>query len=170
MSRRKFLCKPSSLFSFRDKQSSGLNPAFQPNESEMKQAFNMIDADKDGKISQEDYKNMLKVLGKDDLIEGVPMIFRKVDLNRDGFIDFKDFMEWHKKGGWVKSMDLYVAFRTFDLNGDGKICAEDVQKVLKGLGEECSLEDCQRMVRAVDTDGDGEVRVYDFKTMMTRSM
>lgn len=136
----------------------------------MKQVFDTIDADKDGKISQQDYKTMLKALGKDDLIEGVPTIFQKVDLNRDGFIDFKDFMDWHKKGGGVKSMDLYIAFRLFDLNGDGKICAEDVQKVLNRLGEECSLEDCQRMVRAVDTDGDGVVKMYDFMTMMTRNM
>lgn len=136
----------------------------------MKQVFDMIDADKDGKISRDDYKNMLSALQKDDLIEAVPEIFKKVDLNGDGFIDFKDFMEWHKKGGGVKSLDLHIAFRLFDLKGNGTICAEDVCRVLGKLGEGCNLEDCRRMVRAVDTDGDGLINEYDFKTMMTRSM
>jgi calcium-binding protein CML len=136
----------------------------------MKQVFDMIDKDKDGKISQEDYKAMLKVLGKDDFIQAVPKIFEAVDLKQDGFIDFKEFMEYHKKGGRVKWIDLLAAFRVFDLNGDGQICAKDVQGVLSGLGEGCSQEDCQRMVRAVDIDGDGVVKMNDFLNMMTRSM
>lgn len=164
------LRKPSRLFSSRDRQSSGLDPAFQPDENEMKQVFDMIDKDKDGKISQEDYKDMLKVLGKDDLIKIVPKIFEVVDRKQDGFIDFKEFMEYHKKGGGVKRMDLQTAFRVFDLNHDGKICTDDVRGVLRGLGEECSQEDCQRMVRAVDIDGDGVVKMSDFMKMMTRSM
>jgi calcium-binding protein CML len=38
------------------------------------------------------------------------------------------------------------------------------------LEERCSLEDCRRMVRAVDTDGDGMVDMNEFEAMMTQSM
>lgn len=169
ISKRKFLRKPSHLLSFGDRQISGLNLAFQPNQKEMKQVFDKFDANKDGKISQEEYKAMLRALGKGNMIGEVPKIFEVVDLDGDGFIDFSEFMEIHKKEG-VKTMEIQNAFRTFDLNNDGKISAEEVLDVLRRLGERCSLEDCRRMVRAVDTDGDGLVNMDEFMTMMTRSM
>lgn len=97
-------------------------------------------------------------------------IFRVVDLDGDGFIDFKEFMDANRKGGGIRTMDIQNAFRTFDKNGDGKISAEEVLEMLKRLGERCSLEDCRKMVRAVDMNGDGMVDMDEFMTMMTSSM
>lgn len=170
ISRKKFLRKPTRLFSSRDRQSSGLLAAFQPDQEEMKLVFDKFDTNKDGKISQQEYKGMLRALGRTNTIREVPKIFQIADLDGDGFINFKEFMEVHKKGGGVKTMDIQNAFGTFDLNGDGKISSEEVLEVLKRLGERCSLEDCRRMVRAVDTDGDGMVDMDEFMTMMTRSL
>lgn len=170
LSKRKFLRKPSHVCSFRDRQNSGLSPSFEPNPNEMKIVFDKFDSNKDGKISQQEYKAILRALGKGKTVGEVPKIFRIADLDGDGFINFKEFMEVHKKGGGIRTMDIQNAFRTFDLNGDGKISAEEVMEVLGRLGESCSLEDCQRMVRAVDTDGDGVVDIDEFMAMMTRSM
>lgn len=171
ISKRKFLRKPSKLFSFSDRQkNSSLKPAFQPNLDEMKQVFDKFDSNKDGKISQQEYKAILRALGKDNMIEEVPKIFKVADLNGDGFIDFTEFMELHKKDGGVKTTDIQNAFLTYDLNGDGKISAEEVMEVLRKLGERCSLEDCRRMVRAVDADGDDMVNMDEFMDMMTRNL
>ncbi|KAB2635831.1 calmodulin-like protein 1 [Pyrus ussuriensis x Pyrus communis] len=169
LSKRKFLRKPSQMFSFRDRQNSGIAPTFEPNPNEMKKVFEKFDSNKDGKISQAEYKAILRALGKGNMIGEVPKIFKIVDLDGDDFISFKEFMEVHKKGG-IRTMDIQDAFRTFDLNGDGKISAEEVMEVLRRLGERCNLEDCRRMVRAVDTDGDGMVDLDEFMNMMTRSM
>ncbi|XP_041013051.1 calmodulin-like protein 30 [Juglans microcarpa x Juglans regia] len=170
ISKIKFLRKPSRLFSSRDRQNSSLKPAFQPNQDEMKQVFDKFDSNKDGKISQQEYKAILKALGKGNTIGEVSKIFQEVDLNGDGFIDFKEFMELHEKDGGIKTTDIENAFLTFDLNGDGKISAEEVKEVLGKLGERCSLEDCRRMVRAVDADGDGMVNLDEFMNMMTRNL
>lgn len=169
ISKRKLLQKPSRLFS-RDRQSSGLKPSFIPNQDEMKLVFDKFDTDKDGKISQQDYKAILRSLGKETVPGEVAKIFQIVDLDGDGFISFKEFMDAHKKGGGIKTMDIQNAFGMYDLNNDGKISPEEVMEVLKRLGEQCSLDDCRRMVRAVDTDGDGLVDMDEFMTMMTSSM
>ncbi|WCJ17663.1 Calmodulin-like protein 30 [Euphorbia peplus] len=155
LSRNKLLRKPSRMFSSRDrKNSASSSPTFQPNLSEMRQVFNKFDSNRDGKISQQEYRATLRALGQDKMAGDVPKIFQVVDLDGDGFIDFKEFIEAQKKGG-IKTADIQSAFCAFDVNGDGKITAEELMEVLRRLGERCSLEDSRRMVRAVDADGDG---------------
>ncbi|KAJ9159593.1 hypothetical protein P3X46_025093 [Hevea brasiliensis] len=175
LSRSKLLRRPSRLFSSRDRQSSSTSrtstpPTLQPNLSEMRQVFNKFDSNKDGKISQQEYKAALRALGQENMIGEVPKIFQVVDMDGDGFIDFTEFVEAQKKGGGIKTTDIQGAFQAFDVNGDGKITAEELMEVLRCLGESCSLEDCRRMVRAVDADGDGMVNMDEFETMMTKTL
>lgn len=174
LSKNKMLRKPSRMFS-RDRQSSGLSSpgsggVSQPTINEMRRVFNRFDSDKDGKISQTEYKVVLRALGQERAIEDVPKIFKAVDLDGDGFIDFREFIEAHKKSGGIRSSEIRNAFWTFDLNGDGKISAEEVMAVLRKLGERCSLEDCERMVKAVDADGDELVNMEEFMRMMTQTI
>ncbi|XP_010489170.1 PREDICTED: calmodulin-like protein 1 [Camelina sativa] len=171
LSKNKMLRKPSRMFS-RDRQSSGLSSPgpggfSQPSVNEMRRVFNRFDTDSDGKISQTEYKVVLRALGQERVIEDVPKIFKAVDLDGDGFIDFREFTDAYKRSGGIRSSDIRNAFWTFDLNGDEKISAEEVMSVLRKLGERCSLEDCKRMVRAVDADGDGLVNMEEFMRMMS---
>nr|XP_027191049.1 uncharacterized protein LOC101498518 [Cicer arietinum] len=169
LSKRKYLRKPSRMLS-RERQNSGLKNIFQPSVDEMKMVFDKFDSNKDGKISQQEYKATLKSLGMGKSVHEVPDIFRVVDLDGDGFINFEEFMEAQRKGGGIRSLDIQSAFRTFDKNGDGKISAEEVKEMLWKLEERCSLDECRRMVRAVDTNGDGMVDMNEFVAMMTQSM
>ncbi|GER56640.1 calmodulin-related family protein [Striga asiatica] len=171
LSKKKFLKKPSRMFS-RDRQSSSsLFPIYLPNTNELRQIFNKFDSNKDGKISPDEYKAILKALGKGSLIaKEVKKIFEIADLDGDGYIDFDEFVEVQKKGGGVKTADFHRAFQAFDRDNDGKITVSEVYELLKNLGERCSWQDCQRMVRAVDSNGDGVIDSDEFVTMMTRTM
>ncbi|KAL0422634.1 UNVERIFIED_CONTAM: Calmodulin-like protein 30 [Sesamum latifolium] len=170
LSKRKFLRKPSRMFS-REKQNSGVFPFYLPNMEELKQVFNKFDANKDGKISPEEYKAILKALGKGNLLtKEVQKIFEVADLDGDGFIDFSEFVEAQKKGGGVKTVDLQRAFQAFDKDNDGKITVEEVYELLRKLGERCSIQDCRKMVQAVDTNGDGVIDSDEFIAMMTKTM
>ncbi|CAA2995061.1 calmodulin 1 [Olea europaea subsp. europaea] len=170
LSKKKFLQKPSRMFS-RDLQNFGLLPIPSPTSEELRQVFDRFDINKDGKISPHEYKTILKAIGNRDFItKEVQKIFEVADLDGDGFIDFNEFMEAYKKAGGVKKTDLQIAFRAFDKDSNGKITAEEVKELLHKLGESCSLRDCRRMVRAVDTNGDGVIDFDEFMTMMTRNM
>ncbi|RZC61493.1 hypothetical protein C5167_023236 [Papaver somniferum] len=64
--------------------------------------------------------------------------------------------------------DVKSAFTILDANGDGSISPQELQKVLRSLGESPTLEDCKNMIKGVDCDGDGLVSFEEFKKMMIR--
>lgn len=155
----------------RDRQASNLAPIKMPTAEELKQVFDKFDSNRDGKISPEEYQAILKALGKRDLVrKEVQKIFEVADLDGDGFIDYNEFVEMQKREGGVKTMDLQRAFQAFDKDNDGKITVEEVYELLRRLGERCSMKDCQKMVRAVDANGDGVIDSDEFINMMTRTM
>ncbi|CAI5975861.1 unnamed protein product [Closterium sp. NIES-65] len=67
--------------------------------------------------------------------------------------------------------DLAAAFELFDRNKDGFITAEELSEVMGGIweDEDMSLEECERMIRSVDLDGDGRLCFSEFVDMMLAS-
>jgi calcium-binding protein CML len=168
---RKPSLKPAQMSISKERQISSMSKGnnFQANVEEMRWVFNKYDTNKDGKISREEYKSALKVLDKGISETEVAKAFQMIDSDGDGFIDFKEFMEMYNMGGGVKATDIQSAFQVFDLDGNGKISAEELSQVLKKLGEGCSLKACRKMVKGVDTNGDGFIDINEFMTMMAGS-
>ncbi|KAK9755139.1 hypothetical protein RND81_01G005100 [Saponaria officinalis] len=163
---------PKRLLSFSNKQYSEHLPVYEPSLEEMRQVFDKFDTDKDGKISKDEYKAIILAVGESiSVVRDLNRIFQVADLNKDGFIDFNEFLSLHyHRGLGVRTMDIKNAFRAFDSDKDGKISAEEVLEMLARLGERYSLADCRRMVSAYDTDRDGFISMDEFLAMMTRTM
>ncbi|OIT35121.1 PREDICTED: calmodulin-like protein 1 [Nicotiana attenuata] len=147
-------------------------PNLRPKAEEMKRVFDKFDTNKDGKISQEEYKSAMKMMGSGGNTKtyDVGDAFQAADTDGDGFINFEEFMRVQNLEGGVNPTDIKSAFEAFDLDGDGKISAEELLQVQRMLGEKCSLENCKKMVRGVDANGDGLIDMDEFVTMMTRTM
>ncbi|CAA0828293.1 Calmodulin-like protein 8 [Striga hermonthica] len=62
--------------------------------------------------------------------------------------------------------ELKEAFKVFDKDQDGYICAEELQHVMISLGEKLSDEEVEQMIREADLDGDGQVNYDEFVKMM----
>ncbi|KAL3526772.1 hypothetical protein ACH5RR_011428 [Cinchona calisaya] len=153
------------------RQKSNVTKIFYPNVEEMRSVFNKFDANKDGKISEEEYKLALRVMGgKNAKLSEIAKAFKEADSNGDGFIDFEEFIKVQNEEGGVKTSDIQGAFRVFDLDGNGKISAEELLEVMRRLGEKSSLNACKKMIRGVDADGDGLINMDEFMHMMTRTM
>uniref|UniRef100_A0A0D9WE16 EF-hand domain-containing protein n=1 Tax=Leersia perrieri TaxID=77586 RepID=A0A0D9WE16_9ORYZ len=149
--------------------------------AELEQVFRRYDANGDGKISAEELTSVLQALGAPPGPGEVRRMMDEMDSDRDGFVDLTEFAAFHNGGGKGKGGDgggvdgedaaaaeaeLREAFRMYDADSNGKISARELHRVLRQLGEKCSVADCSRMIRSVDADGDGCVNFDEFKKMM----
>ncbi|XP_015072874.1 probable calcium-binding protein CML44 [Solanum pennellii] len=149
------------------------------NESHIQRIFDKLDEDGDGLVSLDELKELLDKIGACTGLDELQSLVGKTSLN---FIDFLFFYEaMLKKNNEEKIKednmnindnsledDLVEAFKVFDLNGDGFISCEELQKVLSRLGlwDEKEGSDCKNMIHMYDTNLDGLLDFEEFKNMM----
>ncbi|PON81402.1 Parvalbumin [Trema orientale] len=161
------------------KSSASSEPSSLGTMDDVRKVFNKFDSNGDGRISCDELRGMLLALGSKTSTEEVKRIMAEIDKDGDGYIDLKEFAEFHSGseadqcGGagaaaGAGNKELKDAFDLYDLDKNGLISASELHAVMKRLGEKCSLSDCSRMIRSVDADGDGSVNFEEFKKMMTR--
>ncbi|XP_058195648.1 probable calcium-binding protein CML18 [Rhododendron vialii] len=140
---------------------------------ELKEVFNKFDANGDGKISFTELVDVMKALGSGSSTDDdVKKMMDEIDTDRDGFISLDEFADFWSKGSatafgsGAASAELKEAFELYDQDKNGLISAAELHQILTRLGEKCSVEDCGRMIKSVDSDGDGYVSFDEFKKMM----
>ncbi|KAE8710306.1 putative calcium-binding protein CML25 [Hibiscus syriacus] len=156
-----------SLFIQSPKRSS-LGNFTQTQLQEIEEVFKKFDVNGDGKISASELGSILKSLGQRPSDEELDDMIKEFDADGDGFIDFHEFIELNTKGIDYEEVleNLKDAFSVYDIDGDGSISAEELHEVLQGLGDECSIAECRRMISGVDNDGNGMIDFEEFKVMM----
>ncbi|CAI9785484.1 unnamed protein product [Fraxinus pennsylvanica] len=147
--------------------SSSLNSRAQI-EDELKQVFKKFDVNGDGKISASELGSIMGSLGHRTTNEELEIMIKEVDSDGDGFINMLEFIELNTKDIDSEEVldNLKKAFSVFDIDKNGSISAEELQNVLKNLGEECTLSECKKMISGVDADGNGTISFDEFKVMM----
>jgi len=64
--------------------------------------------------------------------------------------------------------EILEAFNTFDLNKKNFVGAREIRHILNLIGEDCTDEEIDEMIRMCDNDGDGQVTFDEFRRMMTQ--
>ncbi|KAJ7942882.1 Calcium-binding protein [Quillaja saponaria] len=136
--------------------------------AELEQVFKRFDVNGDGRISSSELGSIMGSLGQPATEEELQGMIREVDADGDGYIDLNEFIELNTKGVDSDEVleNLKDAFSVFDIDGNGSITAEELNMVLKSLGDECSVAECRKMISGVDSDGDGMIDFEEFKVMM----
>lgn len=70
--------------------------------------------------------------------------------------------------GAACAAEIKEAFDVFDVNGDGFIDVEELQRVMCVLGfkEGKEIQNCERMIRKFDQNKDGRIDFQEFLKLM----
>ncbi|CAA2969849.1 calmodulin-like isoform X1 [Olea europaea subsp. europaea] len=122
----------------------------------LRSAFDVLDADSDGKISHDDLRAFYGGFSGpgDSNEDDIKSMISMADFNKDGYVEYEEFEKVlngknGRNGRWVVMED---AFRVMDKDGDGKVGREDLKSYLKWAGFEAHDEDVEAMIRLAGGD------------------
>lgn len=137
---------------------------------ELKRVFHMFDRNGDGRITKKELNDSLENMGIFMSDADLTQMITKIDVNGDGYIDIDEFGALYETimEERDEEEDIREAFNVFDQNRDGFITVDELKSVLTSLGlkQGRTVDDCKRMIKKVDADGDGRVNFTEFKQMM----
>ncbi|XP_055272784.1 centrin-1 [Moschus berezovskii] len=138
---------------------------------EVREAFDLFDADGSGTIDVKELKVAMRALGFEPRKEEMKRMIADVDKEGTGKISFNDFLAvmTQKMAEKDTKEEILKAFRLFDDDETGKISFKNLKRVAKELGENLTDEELQEMIDEADRDGDGEVNEDEFLRIMKKT-
>lgn len=133
----------------------------------IKEAFNMMDTGKRGKINLEELKNGLHKLGQQVADSDLQILMEAADVDGDGTLNCGEFVavSVHLRK-MANDEHLHRAFSFFDKDGSGYIELEELRDALNDEVEPSSEEVVIAIMHDVDTDKDGRISYDEFVSMM----
>ncbi|CAO3698303.1 unnamed protein product [Rhizopus microsporus] len=136
---------------------------------DLTELFQSFDKDNDGKISCQEFNELLNSTGIDNTTAATIMV---KEVSNDNYLDFEGFAKImrptlsdpHRMT--KKQQELKEAFDAFDKDGDGTINQVELQAMMEKLGDKISLEEAKLLINEVDLDKDGAVNFDEFSVMM----
>jgi calcium-dependent protein kinase len=132
----------------------------------LKATFQAIDINHDGSITVSEMKQAIEKWGGDDKSKdseqanNILSLMKMADLDGDGSLSWQELLlTCVQRKLNEKEERLWVAFRKLDLNGDGRVTKEEIEKVLGPKSHAAEL------IAEADVDGDGTVDYDEFIAM-----
>jgi len=98
--------------------------------------------------------------------EEVEKMFKAVDSDGSGFIDYSEFVVAAMNEKQLTTNDkLQAAFKMFDKDGSGVISTDEIKEVL-GFGGNMDKAAIDLIMKQVDENGDGQISFEEFVSMM----
>merc|ERR1712014_506132 len=104
---------------------------------EIREAFNLFDADASGAIDVRELKAAMRALGFEVKKEELKKMISDIDNDGNGSIEFAEFLEMMtgKMGEKDTREDIEKVFKLFDDDNTGKISLRNLRRVAQELGE-----------------------------------
>ena len=124
---------------------------------ELLKTFKKLDLDHDGQLTPEELIiGYTAMMGEEEAKKEVNRIFKAIDVNNTGAIDFSEFLLAtmnHKK--LLSEERLTQVFKIFDQDNSGSISKQEIKDFFSM--QEHSEDFVKELISEVDVDGDGEV-------------
>ena len=137
---------------------------------EIKEAFDLFDADGSGTVEPHELKSAMESLGFEAKNATLFHMVSELDKDGSGAIDFEEFLEMMTSSMTDNDTkeDIRKIFVLFDVDKTGHINIKNLKKIARDLGETLNDDDLIDLIRKGDSDGDGQVSFQDFYNIMTK--
>ena len=138
---------------------------------ELKEAFDLFDLDKSGRIDYHQLKVSMRALGFDVRKADVLKLMKEYDRAESGFITYADYVDLMTAKLAERNPDdeIKKAFALFDDDQSGSITLRQLRRVARELGETLGDEELQAMIDEFDRNGDGSIDLEEFMAIMRQT-
>ncbi|CAL8068261.1 unnamed protein product [Calicophoron daubneyi] len=144
---------------------TGMNPDL---ESELMEAFQLIDKNNDGYITADDLNSTCRTLGMGLSAAEVEKGVDVLSLRSKPLITVADFIKIIGRTLSSRRGEEYLSqiFRFFDRSDTGKINAEELASRLSAVVRPTTVEEANLILDNVDRDGDRKISSDEFSSIM----
>ena len=127
--------------------------------------FNMYDIENSGKINSGDVRSLLLNMGYNPSNEDIIEFLKLADKTNTGVVSKENFIKaLHEKYTIPQNHleEIKEAFKTFDMDNDGKISFKDFRNILNHFGENINDDEIDKIFKFIDADNNGLIDFNDF--------
>lgn len=138
---------------------------------ELKELFDLFDADHDKKLTTRELGTIMRGLGQKPSEIELQEIVNEVDLEGSGKIDFKEFIRImiRKMKDTDLDQEIKDTFKVMDVDANSNIGISDLKTIVKNLGENYSKDEIEEMIKECDIDSDKQISYEEFiRVMMSK--
>ncbi|EER93237.1 hypothetical protein BDA96_01G046200 [Sorghum bicolor] len=135
--------------------------------ADIKQMFDKMDVNKNGKLTFEEFKAGLRKLGNQMPDSDLQILMDAADIDKNGTLDYGEFVTVSVHVRKIGNDEhIEKAFTYFDRNKSGYIEIEELREALSDELDGNDEDIINGIIRDVDTDKDGKISYDEFAAMM----
>ncbi len=135
---------------------------------ECKIVFDMLDKDKDTKITTKELGNALRISGAAPSQQELEMIIQGLEESGNNLITFEKFLALFEKliNNQDSEEDIINEFKKMDKIGNGTISEKDLRDLMSNYGNALTQDEIEDVIQEANVDQNGYINIENFTKIL----
>ena len=135
---------------------------------ECKIVFDMLDKDKDTKITTKELGDCLRICGAAPSQQELDMMIQDLEENNNDLISFEKFLTLYSKiiNNQDSEEDIINEFKKMDKLGNGTISEKDLRDLMSNYGNALSKDEMEDIIQEANVDQNGYINIENFTKIL----